>query len=398
MIANNKPFHLSVVATSRNDNHGGSLTARMQHFVDGFVQQCIRHQLSAELILVEWNPPKDKPPLAHALQFPAEKGGCVIRIITVPAECHSRLQHSDSLALFQMIAKNVGIRRAQGRYVLATNIDILFSDEIMQYIAHQLKPYILYRADRFDIPPEIPEKISFDDVLIYCRETAFRINTKFGTLLKVNGKWRQPFLDIFIHKIKQKYSSSIEKIAVLFHSLFRIRISIRKRYSFKNALKKCMMLLKKCSFRINFNISDNYIQRISRYIADRRKLHTNACGDFTLLSYQDWCDLRGYPEWEIFSWHIDSVLLYQANRNGIEEVNLSRKKSIYHIEHGSGYTPEQETKLFKRLVDNNIPFLSINDFWSLVNEMDVKRKQGHKTIYNSDTWGFSDIAFSEQMF
>ena len=52
-----KTYHLSVVATTRNDNHGGSLTYRMQHFVDGFVEQCKRHQLSAELILVEWNPP-----------------------------------------------------------------------------------------------------------------------------------------------------------------------------------------------------------------------------------------------------------------------------------------------------------------------------------------------------
>lgn len=379
----NNPFHLSVVATSRNDNHGGSLTARMQHFVNGFVQQCIRHQLSAELILVEWNPPANTPSLAETLQFPAEKGGCVIRIITVPAECHAKLQHADNLPLFQMIAKNVGIRRAQGKYVLATNIDILFSDEIMQYIAHQLKPDKLYRADRFDIPPEIPEKISFDDILVYCRETAFRINTRFGTLLKVNGKWRQPFLDIFIRKIKEKKASMLKKMSAIVHLRTRMRNKKINRYTIINAVKR----------RVNKTV--NFIQGISRYISDRRKLHTNACGDFTLLSYQDWCDLRGYPEWEIFSWHIDSILLYQANRNGIKEINLSRKKSIYHIEHGSGYTPEQEKKLFQRLEDKKIPFLTIKDFWSLVKEMDIKRKQGYKTIYNSDTWGFSEMDFSE---
>src|SRR5262249_42217669 len=31
---------LSVVAASRNDDHGGDLRARMQHFVNGFVAQC----------------------------------------------------------------------------------------------------------------------------------------------------------------------------------------------------------------------------------------------------------------------------------------------------------------------------------------------------------------------
>jgi len=34
-----------------------------------------------------------------------------------------------------MIAKNVGIRRARGRFVLSTNIDILLSNELVDYIA-----------------------------------------------------------------------------------------------------------------------------------------------------------------------------------------------------------------------------------------------------------------------
>ncbi len=51
----NNPY-LSVVATARNDNHGGNMLRRMQIFVNGFLEQCRRHQLDAELILVEWNP------------------------------------------------------------------------------------------------------------------------------------------------------------------------------------------------------------------------------------------------------------------------------------------------------------------------------------------------------
>ena len=49
-----KEPHFSVVATSRNDDHGGNLLQRMRHFVDGFAAQCRRHGLAAELILVEW--------------------------------------------------------------------------------------------------------------------------------------------------------------------------------------------------------------------------------------------------------------------------------------------------------------------------------------------------------
>ena len=48
-----------------------------------------------------------------------------------PSVLHRRLKYADRLPLFQMIAKNVGIRRAKGQFVLATNIDILFSDELI---------------------------------------------------------------------------------------------------------------------------------------------------------------------------------------------------------------------------------------------------------------------------
>lgn len=390
MTKNNRVFHLSVVATSRNDNHGGSLLTRMQHFVDGFIQQCSRHQLSAELILVEWNPPTETSSLAETLRFPDEMNGCVIRIITVPSALHATLKHSDNLLLFQMIAKNVGIRRALGEYVLVTNIDILFSDEIMKYLAAHLKPNKLYRADRFDIPPNIPKTTSFDTILLYCREHAFRINAKFGTLLKIHGKWKSPHADIFMNKIRKKMRAILKMVSIIFHARYPELL-------FKAAKKISRLAKALTPERVLLHIVKK-IQRMKRYISDRFRLHTNACGDFTLLSYQDWCELRGYPEWEIFSWHLDSILLYQANRNGIREVNLHRNLGIYHIEHRSGYTPEEEEKLFNRLDEKKIPYLSIKDFWSLVHEMDAKKRKGEKTIYNSDTWGFSDMAFNEIIF
>src|SRR5262245_31960144 len=97
--------YLSIVATSRNDDHGGSLLRRMQIFVDGVIAQCRRHQLPAELILVEWNPPAERARLAHALQWPDDTAPCDVRIIEVPERLHGRFQHARQLPLFQMIAK-----------------------------------------------------------------------------------------------------------------------------------------------------------------------------------------------------------------------------------------------------------------------------------------------------
>ena len=52
---NQKPY-LSIVAVSRNDNHGGDILKRMRIFVNGLIHQCNKFELPCELIMVEWNP------------------------------------------------------------------------------------------------------------------------------------------------------------------------------------------------------------------------------------------------------------------------------------------------------------------------------------------------------
>src|SRR5262249_16517582 len=45
-------------------------------------------------------------------------------------------------------------------------------------------------------------------------------------------------------------------------------------------------------------------------------LHTNACGDFTLMAACHWWDIRGYPEFEIYSFNIDSLGCHMAHHAG----------------------------------------------------------------------------------
>ena len=146
--------YLSVVVTARNDDHGGDPLYRMQVFIDSLVAQCDAHDLPAELIIVEWNPPADRPRLADVLRWPIAGSKCDVRIIEVPAELHATLDHAERLPLFQMIAKNVGIRRARGDFVLATNIDVLFDEGLIAYVAaRRLVNGHFYRVDRYDVPP-----------------------------------------------------------------------------------------------------------------------------------------------------------------------------------------------------------------------------------------------------
>jgi len=185
---------LSIVAATRNDDHGENLLRRTQTFLNALISQSKRHELPIELILVEWNPPADRPRLVDALRWPEDPGPCQIRIITVPRYLHQRRAHSSALPFFQMIAKNVGIRRARGRFILATNIDILLSDEIAEFLAAgKLEPGKLYRTDRVDVMADVPVDGSLFEQLDYCRTHLLRVNARDGTFaLRQRGDYRLP--------------------------------------------------------------------------------------------------------------------------------------------------------------------------------------------------------------
>jgi hypothetical protein len=117
-------------------------------------------------------------------------------------------------------------------------------------------------------------------------------------------------------------------------------------------------------------------------------LHTNGCGDFTLLSRERWFDLRGYPELEIFSFHIDSLFCYAAHHGGTEETVLAEPMRIYHIEHGigTGWTPEGQTALFQRVADKGIPILGNDAVMALATQM---RQLAAPMIFNGADWGLA---------
>jgi hypothetical protein len=177
---NDDPY-LSVVVVTRNDDHGGNPLTRLQAFVNTFDAQCKRTGLDVEVVVVEWNPPSDRPRVSDLLQCPAD---CAfpVRFVEVPPDLHGRIEHADVLPLFQMIGKNVGVRRARGKFVLCTNIDIIFSNELVEFLAaRQLRAGVLYDTDRHDIQPSYPVQASLEVQMAYCRENHIRVNGRYGT-------------------------------------------------------------------------------------------------------------------------------------------------------------------------------------------------------------------------
>jgi hypothetical protein len=464
---------LSVVAVSRNDDHGGDMRTRMQHFIDGFFDQCRRHRLDTELILVEWNPPLGRPPLDNAIEWPPDFATARVRMVTVPRSVHALYPLAAQLPLFQMIAKNVGIRRARGRFVLATNVDILFDDALVRYLRECLTPGTMLRVDRYDVSSDLPNGVPFAQVLSECSRRVLRVNARFATfdvrtreMVAVGVDFRSQCVAAYFETMMFGPWSGLRRLArfsaealghsaeawgrsakalghsakawghralrlgrilsVFVRSLRRTAARLwtagRRGGSLRALLNRIVRRGRKVVGRAVFDLRRiaraaartwtglarlpwsriaatpwHALEKLLALILPRsaagrrlrslRWLHTNACGDFTLLAREDWSRLRGYPEWPIHSWHLDSAFMYAAAANGITEVALSGKYRIYHIEHASGWTPGGSRQLFAQLDARGIRYLSDED---LTCWRDLVTAHPQNAMVNGPDWGLAD--------
>jgi hypothetical protein len=157
--------YLTVVVPSRNDDHGGGMTERMVACVHGLLDQARRHRIRGELVLVEWNPPADRPPLASVFDW-SRAEGFDARVVTVPPALHRRFPQSDKVGLHALAAWNAGVRRARGEFVLCTSADVLLSDELAAFLAaERLEPDAMYHIDRTNVRPDVARAASTEDRL-----------------------------------------------------------------------------------------------------------------------------------------------------------------------------------------------------------------------------------------
>ncbi len=530
--------YLSLVVATRNDDHGGNLLGRTQIFLDGWLTHARRYNIPSELIFVEWNPPADRPPLAEALKWPADFGPCAVRIIEVPADVHQRYQHAAGLPLYQMIGKNVGIRRARGRFVLATNIDILFSNELAAFLgAQQLQANRLYRVDRFDAMSDVPPGVPLDEQLAYCSTHLIRVNRREGTfevapdggpalsaddvasagsgILLGQGwftperlgpmqafRWAQQKAEVLLAANSERGQALVADLEPGPASLGKpvdlevatddgqilARLTLdgpgRLRLQLPSPMPQRLWFRAVGEFfPVNFNTrtlcfrafrfawergdpsaapalnqsprsnriltlwrSLQYVigkladggplvpltvpvsprlRRILKFYVDRGGLsgmllhpgrppappevpeqpvevppvsadflHTNASGDFQLTAREHWLDLRGYPEFDMYSMNIDSAFCFAAQYGGALEEFLADPMRIYHIEHGSGsgWTPDGQQKLYARLAAKGIPVLDNEEVLRWGAQM---RRLNSPMIFNHEDWGLAELALKE---
>lgn len=136
-------MRLSIVMAGRNDLYGGGEYARRMN-------QCLASvvPIGCEIIFVEWNPPSDRPPIQSVIEHSG------VRIITVPSDVHDWQHGSEMMPMFEYRAKNVGIRRAKGDWILVINSDIQLMETMRQRLKGtygELAGTRVYGAKRHDV-------------------------------------------------------------------------------------------------------------------------------------------------------------------------------------------------------------------------------------------------------
>lgn len=152
MTAGQTPY-LSIVVTGRNDDFGGDFNGRFFRALEFNHDELTRAGISYELVFVEWRPIAGAPYLASVLEERfSYLGPSRLRSYVVDPTYHEALSLNPRLQFQEFIAKNVGIRRSRGQFVLTTNTDIYLSRGVLGCLsARSLDEGILYRAARCDL-------------------------------------------------------------------------------------------------------------------------------------------------------------------------------------------------------------------------------------------------------
>ncbi len=286
-----------------------------------------------------------------------------------------------------MIAKNVGIRASKGEFILATNVDILFSNSLMEFISQKkLEIGKFYRVDRYDVPSEVP-RATLDEKLSFCAYNSLRVSSKFGTYNLLTGEIEE--------RIYQKANEGYPDYFVGLFGFFQIGSIIMKRLLLGTDSPDSSVLEKWPYFYVKSAAKRlpyfrNLIARAEvelMIFSPAVHLHTNACGDFTLMSRKDWIRVRGYGEFEMYSLHVDSLLLFNAYFLGAREVYLSYP--IYHMDHSLGWARREP--LLRDLSRRCVPYLSYEDFLWLVARMSLSDQKE----LNGENWGLAEYSLLE---
>ncbi|MCF8464387.1 MAG: hypothetical protein K9G41_06085 [Flavobacteriales bacterium] len=299
----------------------------------------MKKEISAEIIFVNYNPVLENEPIENFISWPKSEKEVSIRLITVPNEIHKILvanRNRKNVPVLEYLAKNVGIRRAKGQFILSMNPDIIIPESVLVELDF-LKADCFYRVDRVDFKLlNSSTKVELDLI----KKNAFKCYLK-GFQYSLNGY--NPF------KLKLiRYFNSFKlffhlKIIVWFGCLFRL---------------------------IGWKANPHNAEF---------QFHCNVSGDFMLMHRDNWFELRGNPEATFMSLHTDALMVIMAATSGLKEKVLSNP--IFHQDHTRRYDASKESDSeyrqvyldfqfqAQRMIREARPIINNDLDWGLKNEI-----------------------------
>lgn len=339
--------YVSIVVSGRNDNYGGDFNSRLAASLNWIYTNANKYKIETEVVFVNYNPLEDKPSLPEMMDWPQGTDYFKTLFITVPNAVHKKFINPEvrkTLPLFEFIAKNAGIRRANGQYILTINADILLSEEVFKELAkRELRNDTIYRTNRCDFHPvEMSGDIAKDREKI--QDKVFKVFLSGGGLhFKYQGDFEKQYADV-VKKAKRSL-----KLKRLVSDVFRIT-------------------------------GDNFLSR--EYYRVEWYGHCDACGDFLLMDKKHWMKLRGFYEDTLISTHTDSLMMLNILGLGLKE--LIFPYPIFHQEHERRFdfgkiSNEMHAmyaklqKIGKKVLAENKPHITNDEDWGLKNyELETK--------------------------
>lgn len=275
---------ISFVIAARNGEHDNSFLKRLRTAIRLLRVFIARHRLACEFIIVQYNPPQYQPLYEEALVDLATSA-MPIRIITVSESFHHRIAPNKKGLFLEYVAKNIGIRRAIGEFILATNLDIIFSDEMVNRLTHPLESDTVYQARCRDLNiREIDDSIDADAALQICHKNTYRIWTERGLFYISWSRW----------------------------------------------WKRLLHHLRPLSFIRNLSMCPGF-NPIRKFLSSIQSVKDVAPGHFTLAHRNAWTQVCGYDQQRLIDSYLDSYAIGVFVCHRFKQAILP--EPIYHIKH-----------------------------------------------------------------
>ena len=82
--------YISFIGFARNDEYVADRAKRHNISLNFLAKQLAEYEIPSEIIIVEWNYPEEKLPLAETIEVLEESPWTNVRIIRVPASYHQK--------------------------------------------------------------------------------------------------------------------------------------------------------------------------------------------------------------------------------------------------------------------------------------------------------------------